>query len=177
MNLRQKINQLFIVGYGGDDFSKNTIFTELLRENLGGVIFFTQNIISKEQFCKNVDGIKKLAKTPLFLSIDQEGGRVERTENIHGGKKYLSAKYAAEKGMDFVKKQSEEIADELISYGLNMNFAPDLDVNTNPNNPIIGERAYSDKPDEAAKFGICVFKTYQEKGIIPVGKHLSLIHI
>lgn len=173
MNLRQKINQLFIVGYGGDDFSKNTIFTELLRENLGGVIFFTQNIISKEQFCKNVDGIKKLAKTPLFLSIDQEGGRVERTENIHGGKKYLSAKYAAEKGMDFVKKQSEEIADELISYGLNMNFSPDLDVNTNPKNPIIGERAYSDKPDEAAKFGICVFKTYQEKGIIPVGKHFA----
>ena len=171
MNLRQKINQLFIVGYGGDDFSKNTIFTELLRENLGGVIFFTQNIISKEQFCKNVDGIKKLAKTPLFLSIDQEGGRVERTEKIHGGKKYLSAKYAYKKGLDFLENQTKEIANELKKYGINLNFAPCTDVNSNPNNPIINERAFADNPTDVINGARVVIKTYQENGIMPCIKH------
>lgn len=173
MNLREKINQLFIVGYSGDEFSKNEIFVNLLKENLGGVIFFTQNIISENRFKDNVSRIKKIAKTPLFLSIDQEGGRVERTENIHCGKKYLSAKYSAEKGLDFTIEQTMAIADELKSYGLNMNFAPVLDTNTNHKNPIIGERAYSNIPDEVVKFGNAVFKTYQRQGIIPVGKHFA----
>lgn len=171
LNLKQKINQLFIVGFEGDDPNKCELFQKLLKNGLGGVIFFTQNVKSKKQFKEIIDSINKNAMLPLFLSIDQEGGRVERTENIHSGKKYLSAKYAAEKGIDFLIAQTDEMAKELKEFGINMNFAPVLDVNTNENNPIIGERAYSNKSDEVIKYSKPVIDRYIKNSIIPVGKH------
>ena len=108
-----------------DIFMKNLIYKKFiigtgeyldyaLEHHLGGVIFFTKDISSKEQFINLVHDIKKKAKEPLFLSIDQEGGRVERTENIH--KRYLSQKFAYEKGFNYMKTQYETIADELKEY-------------------------------------------------------------
>lgn len=171
LTLKQKINQLFIAGFEGDNPKNCELFQELLKDGIGGVIFFTQNIKSKEQFKGIIDSINENALIRPFMSIDQEGGRVERTENIHNGKKYLSAKYAAEKGIDFLENQTDEMAKELRGYGINMNFAPVLDVNTNENNPIIGERAYSNNPDEVIKFSTPVIDTYVKNSIIPVGKH------
>lgn len=175
MNLREKINQLFILGYEGSDFKTNKNFVELLRNGLGGVIFFTQNILTENQFKAQVNEIKNLAKIPLFLSIDEEGGRVERFENINshykGGKKYLSAKYIAERGEKALISQTQNIAEELKYFGLNMNFAPVLDVNSNPKNPIIGERAYSDNPEDVAKYALLVNEIYTKNNIITVGKH------
>lgn len=170
-SLRQKINQLFIAGYDGENIDNCNIFKELLKDGLGGVIFFTKNIKSVKQFQDNIEKIKDLSLISPFLSIDQEGGRVERTENIHGGKKYLSAKDAANKGVSFVQKQTQELCAELLDYGINMNFAPVLDTNTNPQNPIIGVRSYGDNPDDVIKFATEVFKIHQQNGIIPVGKH------
>ena len=165
MDLRQKLYQMFILGTDGDGYK------EALKNNLGGIIFFTKDIKSIEQFKNLISEIKSVALTSPFLSIDQEGGRVERTENIHNGKKYLSAKYAFEKGEDFLKEQTLEIANELKSYGINLNFAPCIDVNTNPNNPIIGERAFSDNADEVIKGEKIVSQIYRENGIIPCVKH------
>lgn len=170
-SLENKINQLFIVGFDGFDAKKAEYFNCLLEHGLGGVIFFTKNILSSSQFAENSAYIKEKSLIPPFLSIDQEGGRVERTENIHGGKKYLSAKFAAQNGVDFVEKQTEALCDELLSFGINMNFAPVLDTNTNPKNPIIGERAYGDNPDDVIKFAQKVIEIHKKKGIIPVGKH------
>lgn len=172
-SLRNKINQLFIVGFEGDNVLDCEIFTELAKNGLGGAIFFTKNILSKEQFKNNIEKIKEISLISPFLSIDQEGGRVERTENIHNGKKYLSAKDVADKGMNFVIKQTTELCDELISYGINMNFTPVLDTNTNPKNPIIGVRAYGDNADDVVKFATPVFKIHQGKGLVPVGKHFA----
>ena len=169
--LRQKINQMFIVGYDGDSPQNCEILRQLSENGLGGVIFFTKNIISKEQFQKSIKEIMNFSLIPPFLSIDQEGGRVERTENIHNGKKYLSAAEAALKGEDFVRNQTEELCSELKSYGLNMNFAPVLDTNTNPDNPIIGIRAYGNTPEEVVKFADIVRKVQEKYGIISVGKH------
>ena len=165
MDLREKLYQMFILGTEGD------CYKQALKNNLGGIIFFTKDILSKEQFKSFIKEIKLSAKTIPFLSIDQEGGRVERTENIHNGKKYLSAKYAFEKGEDFLKKQTQKIALELKEYGINLNFAPCIDVNTNPNNPIIGERSFSSIPDEVIKCEKIVSQTYRENGIIPCVKH------
>lgn len=170
-SLKNKINQLFIIGFSGNNADKSEILKKLLHEGLGGVIFFTPNIETSKQFRRNTDTIKNHALISPFLSIDQEGGRVERTENIHSGKKYLSAKIAAEKGLDFVKLQTEELCDDLLSYGINMNFAPVLDTNTNPNNPIIGIRAYGNTPETVIKYATEVIKIHKQKGIIPVGKH------
>lgn len=163
--LKEKLNQMFILGIEGG------YYKELLKEGLGGIIFFTKDIQSEEQFKSLIQDIKSISKVPPFLSIDQEGGRVERTENIHNGKKYLSAKFAFEKGETFLKEQTENIANELKSYGINLNFAPCIDTNTNPNNPIIGVRAFSANPDDVIKAEQIVSKTYEENEIIPCVKH------
>lgn len=161
--MKQKLYQMFILGCDGGGYK------QALKEGLGGIIFFTKDIQSAEQFRALIEDIKAQSLIPPFLSIDQEGGRVERTENIHNGKKYLSAKYAHSKGI--LKEQTKAIAQELKSYGINLNFAPCIDVNTNPNNPIIGERAFSDNAKEVIKCEKIVSQTYRENGIIPCVKH------
>ena len=162
-SLREKVYQMFILGSSGEGLNK------ALPLGLGGVIFFTQDIKSEKQIKKFTDGCKNIALIPPFLSIDQEGGRVERTENIHNGKKYLSARFAFEQGV--LEKQTVEIANELSLYGINLNFAPCVDVNTNPQNPIIGERAFSNKTFEVIEAEKIVSKVYVDNGIIPCVKH------
>lgn len=159
--MEKLVYQMFILGTGNLD--------EALRRGLGGVIFFTRDIKSKEQFKNLISEIKSKSLIPPFLSIDQEGGRVERTENIHP--RYLSAKYAFEKGEEFLKTQTENIAKELKEYGINLNFAPCADVNTNPDNPIIGERAFSSKVDEVIRGVEICSQIYKKNGIIPCIKH------
>lgn len=171
LTLKQKISQMFILGFKGNDFETNKHFCDVLSNGLGGVIFFTHNILSEQQFKSLTTKLSQNTMIPLFFSIDQEGGRVERTENIHTGKKYLSAKYAYQKGTDFLKTQMDNIAKELKSFGINMNFAPVLDVNTNYKNPIIGERSFSSDTDEVITAAKIVYEEYEKNNIISVGKH------
>lgn len=168
---KQKLYQMFILGLEGTDLKDNPNLIKALRDGLGGVIFFTENIKTEKQFKNLVNDIKREAKILPFLSIDQEGGKVERTENIFGGKKYLSGGKCAFKGKDFLRAQTEQISLELKDFGVNLNFAPVLDVNTNPNNPVIGERAFSNNPDDVIKFGKIAVETYLKNGIIPCVKH------
>lgn len=165
MDIREKLYQMFILGLDGNGYK------EALTKGLGGIIFFTKDIQTPEQFKNLCAEITSQSKITPFLSIDQEGGRVERTENIHGGKKYLSAKFAFEKGEEFLRNQTDEIAEELKSYGINLNFAPCIDVNTNPNNPIIGERAFSNNPEEVILGQRIVSATYRKNRLIPCVKH------
>lgn len=161
--LSDKVFQMFIAGTGINlEYS--------LRHGLGGVIFFKDDIQSSGQFKTLISEIKDKSKTAPFLSVDQEGGRVERTTNIHP-RKYLSPKYAYEKGEDFLSRQTQEMLSELKEYGINMNFAPCMDVNSNPDNPIIGERAFSDNPQDVCKGFDIVNPIYKKYNIIPVVKH------
>lgn len=161
-SMRKLVYQKFILGTGQP-------LDKALSNGLGGVIFFTRDIVSKEQFCNLIKDIKAKSKNPIFLSIDQEGGRVERTENIHP--RYLSPKFAFEKGEEFLVEQTKKIAKELNSYGINLNFAPCADVNTNPQNPIIGERAFSNNPQSVIKGVKIVSDIFRENKIIPCVKH------
>ena len=160
--MEKLVYQMFILGTG-------EALDEALKKGLGGVIFFTKDIQSREQFKNLVSGIKSKSLILPFLSIDQEGGRVERTENIHP--RYLSPRFAFQKGENFLHEQSEKIALELKDYGLNLNFAPCADVNTNPNNPIIGERSFSSNTDDVIKGINIVSEEFRKNGIIPCLKH------
>ena len=162
-SLRQKVYQLFILGLDGGNYR------QALMDGLGGIIFFTNDILSEEQFVSVTNECKNIALIKPFLSIDQEGGRVERTQNIHGGKKYLSAKYAFEQNV--LRQQTCDIAKELSRYGVNLNFAPCIDVNTNPDNPIIAERAFSSRVEDVIEAEKIVSDTYRENGILPCVKH------
>lgn len=170
INLKNKIYQMFILGLEGPELANNANLVSALEEGLGGVIFFTQNIQNVSQFKQLVQDIKVKSRTMPFLSIDQEGGRVERTENLFGGKKYLSGDKFGGK-YNLLQEQTAQIAQELKDFGINLNFAPVLDVNTNPNNPIIGERAFSGDTDEVIKCGKIVVDIYLNNGIIPCTKH------
>lgn len=157
--MEKYVYQMFILGLDNP--------FEALSKGLGGVIFFTKDINSEKQLKNDIQDVKKSAFTPPFISIDQEGGRVERTENIRP--KRLSPRDAYKNGK--LEFQSDEIAKELSEWGFNLNFAPCADVNTNPNNPIIGERAFSDNPEDVIK-GVNIFvKSMRKYGIIPCVKH------
>lgn len=156
------IYQMFILGTGIN-------IKQALEHGLGGVIYFTRDIKDKEQFCNLIKEHSSAALVPPFLSIDQEGGKVERTENIH--ERYLSPRYAFRKGPESLRIQAEKISKELKEYGINLNFAPCADVNTNSENPIIGERAFSDKTEDVIKGVEIVSDVYHKNGIIPCIKH------
>lgn len=160
--MEKLVYQMFILGTG-------EALDEALSKGLGGVIFFTRDIQTVEQFKNLIAEIKSKAEVAPFLSIDQEGGRVERTENLHP--RYLSPRFAFQKGEEFLKGQSCEIAQELKGYGINLNFAPCADVNTNPNNPIIGERSFSSDTDEVIRGVNIVSEEFRANGIIPCLKH------
>lgn len=160
--MEKLVYQMFILGTG-------EALDEALSKGLGGVIFFTRDIQTVEQFKNLIAEIKSKAEVAPFLSIDQEGGRVERTENLHP--RYLSPRFAFQKGEEFLKSQSREIAQELKGYGINLNFAPCADVNTNPNNPIIGERSFSSDTDEVIRGVNIVSEEFRANGIIPCLKH------
>lgn len=160
--MEKLVYQMFILGTG-------EALDEALSKGLGGVIFFTRDIQTVEQFKNLIAEIKSKAEVAPFLSIDQEGGRVERTENLHP--RYLSPRIAFQKGEEFLKSQSREIAQELKGYGINLNFAPCADVNTNPNNPIIGERSFSSDTDEVIRGVNIVSEEFRANEIIPCLKH------
>ena len=103
VDLRTKLYQMFILGCEGGEYKT------ALKQGLGGVIFFSKDIHSKEQFKELINDIKSQSLISPFLSIDQEGGRVERTENIHGGKKYLSARFAFEKVKTFCRNKPDKL--------------------------------------------------------------------
>ena len=171
MNLKNKLYQMFMIAPQTTELISGGNLELALKSGLGGVIFFTKNIISIEQVQTFTSKIKNCAIIPPFLGIDQEGGRVERTENIFNGKKFLSAQYQAQCGIECVIDQTKQIAKLIKSMGFNMNFAPVLDVNTNPKNPIIGERAYGNNANDVQKYALCAMETYLDNKIIPVGKH------
>lgn len=159
--MEKLVHQMFILGCEDLD--------EALKKGLGGVILFTKDIQSEGELKEKIKDIKSKSLISPFISIDQEGGRVERTENIRP--KRESAKYAFQKGKDFLLKQSNEILRELKTWGFNLNFAPCIDVNTNPKNPIIGERAFSNNPEEVIEGAKIFIETSRKNGIIPCVKH------
>ena len=159
--MEKLVYQMFILGCDNLEMP--------LKKGIGGVIFFTKDINSEEELINKIKNIKSQALVPPFISIDQEGGRVERTEKIR--ERRLSAKFAYAKGLEYLKQQSEEISKELKNWGFNLNFAPCIDINTNPNNPIIGERAFADNVEDVIK-GYEIFTNASRKcGVIPCVKH------
>ena len=159
--MREKVYQKFILGCENPSGA--------LRKGLGGVIFFAKDIKTTSQVKSQIKEYQQIALIQPFISIDQEGGRVERTEAIHPRR--LSAKKAFEKGEEYLKAQSEEISKELADLGFNLNFAPCIDVNTNPQNPIIGERAFSSNPQDVIKGANIFINASRKYGIIPCIKH------
>ena len=172
MTLEEKIGQMVIVGLDGYEISPNTVeFID--KYKVGGFIFFANNIQSSSQLLKFMNSIKaenSKNSIPLFLSIDEEGGRVTRMP-----KEFV--KFPSNKIIGNVNKKefSYEIgkvmANKIGAFGFNMNFAPVLDVNSNPSNPVIGDRAFSSEASIVSSLGVETMRGLQQGKVIPVVKH------
>ena len=170
MTVRDLVGQLLMVGFQGTSLSPEWI--KWLREyRPGGVILFARNITDPEQAARLTNALQEHAPNPpLLIAIDEEGGRVSRLPQ--GFTTFPSAsRVAAQRSPDVAFDAAQATAKELRAVGINMNMAPVLDVNSNPANPIIGDRAYGEHPRRVCDFGAAVMKGLRDNGVIPCGKH------
>ncbi len=168
--LHRRVGQLAIVGCAG-----TTVPVELrafAREfDLGGVILFARNVESAEQVAGMAREIGELSRDlPLWVSVDQEGGRVARLKRPftewppmialgRSGDERLADRFA------------RALAAELRAVGISLDYAPVLDVHTNPKNTVIGDRALGERPEVVARLGAAIVRALQEEGVAACGKH------
>lgn len=172
LTLDEKIGQLFVVGFNEDHLSEKLV--DLINKyKFGNIILFLRNISSMENlFNLNKDIQKTMLDVlgiPSFITIDQEGGMVTRLfkgATVFPGAMTLSA--TGDSNNAYL--QGLYMAQEMDALGINVNFAPVLDVNTNPLNPGIGVRSYSDAPNVVSEFGRAYIKGLQTK-VFATGKH------
>lgn len=195
VSLEQQIAQKIMLdlrNYCGNHFKKpqdtcRTPLTQLPSElaeliadtDLGGVILFADNLVELEQIVKlNYDLQSAAAKSslgaPLFLSIDQEGGRVARVprqfSTAFTGAMSIGATYQKQ-GTKYATQVADVLATEVLALGFNTNHAPTVDVNINPNNPVINVRSFSEDPTVVSILGAAQVKAFQDQGLIANIKH------
>lgn len=167
---RKHAGQLAIAGFAGHTIPSD--LKQLAREfDLGGVIFFARNVDSPEQVADLAREAQELAdELPLWVSVDQEGGRVARLKGPftewppmmtlgRSGDEKLAERFA------------RALAAELRAVGITLDYAPVLDILTNPRNPVIGDRSLAERAEDVARLGSAIIRTLQAEGVAASGKH------
>ena len=168
--LRDKIGQMLMVGLAGEALTEEELL--ILRDYpFGGFIFFSHNCRTPQQIRALCHSLWQAAKDgPPFIAIDQEGGRVHRLPEPFTH--FPSAACVGEKGDPALAYQAgRAAAAELALVGINLNFAPVLDVSSKSQNPIIGDRAFASDPQRVIKSSEPWIQGTRDGGIIPCGKH------
>lgn len=174
-----KIGQMIMMGL--DDFTKldksQPMFRSIEKGMLGGVILFEKHI-NKRNSAKNLNKItnyiQEISPIPVLISIDEEGGRVNRLKPKYGFPLTVSAQYLGHlDNADTTRFYTSQSAQTMIELGINMNLAPNVDVNINPQNPVIGskERSYSEDYLLVIKHADVMVDEQTNKGVINVLKH------
>ncbi len=168
--LHRQIGQLAVVGFEGTSLPAD--IRALAREfDLGGVILFARNVESPEQVAEIAREAQQLAQDlPLWVGIDQEGGRVARLRHPLTEWPPMQTLGRADDGA-LAGRFAAALARELLAVGISIDFAPVLDVLTNPKNPAIGDRALGDRAESVARLGAVIVRTLQESGLAACGKH------
>ena len=164
------MGQLLIAGFNGQQIPAE--LRSIAREfGLGGVILFARNVVDPEQVAElSFDAAQLVADLPVWVSVDQEGGRVARLKApftewppmitlSRSGDTALAVRFA------------RALARELKAVGVTLDYAPVLDILTNPANPVIGERALGQTAHDVARLGGAIIRTLQTEGIAACGKH------
>ncbi|WP_282131352.1 glycoside hydrolase family 3 protein [Pseudoalteromonas aliena] len=157
----------------------NELAQAITKHNIGGVILFSENTQSVEQIITLNNQLQAAAsqsssKLPLFISIDQEGGRVARlprdVATSFTGNMSIGATYKKH-GVSFATKTASVIAKELSTLGINVNYAPTVDVNMNPDNPVINVRSFGENPAIVAELGAAQVAGFENNSVITSLKH------
>lgn len=176
MSLQEKVGQLFMCGFHGTEPSAD--IRQLIEKcQVGGIIYFRRNVNDVEQVCRLSSGLQHIAAAsgstglPLLISIDQEGGMVARIDTddvtLTPGNMTLGATRDSRAAYETALISGRELRE----MGINMNFAPCLDVNNNPNNPVIGIRSYGEDPVLVGELGAATVRGFQEAGVAATVKH------
>ena len=176
MAVEQKAAQLLVAGIEGTEPGEDAV-QAIQGYQVGGVILFGRNVESAEQLAALTNGLKELNGdyVPLFLCVDQEGGRVDRmppeVTDLPSALDFGSiADPAARMAACFTLGQT--LAAQCAAFGFNMDFAPSLDIWSNPDNTVIGDRAFGNDWEWTAFFGMSAVEGMEKQGtVIPVVKH------
>lgn len=181
MGFVQEIAQIFVVGFRGCSLEADHWLTAALAHHPpGGVILFdrnvdrsVQNIESGPQLAALTATLQQRSRTPLLIAVDQEGGMVCRLKERDGFMASGSAARLAELGLEATTDLTDQLAAQLSSMGINLNFAPVVDLNLNPENPIIGryERSFGADPSRVVAFAQAVIEAHHRYRIACCLKH------
>ena len=182
-SLEKKIAQMLMIGFDGYRIDKNHQVAEAVSKyNLGGVVLFDleqkdyqlKNIKSPKQVQKLIKDLQSISKQQLLIGIDYEGGQVNRLKKEYGFPQTYCHKYFGDLNDGaFTYEQSAVMASTLSELGINLNFAPVVDLNRNPKNPIIAkkERSFSQNPEVVISHAGQFIKAHAESGILACIKH------
>ncbi len=193
VSLRNKIAQMLLVGFDGQQVIENSpIIEQLDKHGLGGVILFDYHLPQKK-FDKNIGNPEQVRllneklqqfnqalntkhhrpPLPLLIAVDYEGGAVNRLKAQYGFPETIAAQDLLLMSEPAVQQVALQMAQTLKETGFNLNFAPVLDLNINPDNPVLGKlgRCFSEKSSEVIRLGRLFAQAFRAEGIHPVYKH------
>ena len=191
ISLEERAARMIIVGMPGVELTpRSTIINDITKRKIGGVILFESNVVSaaekklspeqlakinfKERLTKLCTDIRELADYPIIISIDQEGGLVNRLKERYGFVPSVTQQYLGEQDDEFTtRRYARSTAEQLYELGINTNFAPCVDVNINPECPVIGRngRSFSQDTTKVVKHASYVIEEHHKKGVITAIKH------
>ncbi len=181
--LTDKIGELVMVGFRGMEVDgSDPILQQIRAGEVGGVVLFdvdvatgsSRNVESPEQVTSLVADLQDAARSPLLVAIDQEGGRVSRLKERYGFPSTLSQQELGERNsLELTRSQAAETAESLADVGINLNFAPVVDVNVNPASPAIGSlgRSFSGDPAVVTDHARAVIEAHRGAGVLTAVKH------
>lgn len=177
-SLDMMIGQMILIGVSGTSVEPDNEALKAVAEGkAGSVILFEKNIAKSNSYVKLkklIWDLQEAAPVPLFIAIDQEGGRVNRLKTKYGFPTSVTHKYLGQTGsLDTTRFYSELMASTLAGMGINFNFAPVVDLETNPDNPIIARygRAFSADPDSVVIHSRAFISAHRFFGVMTALKH------
>lgn len=184
MSLEEKVSQMFVVNLELLDDTRGSYYehrkcTKEMKRTLekypvGGAVLFSRNIESREQTMQLIADLQQNAKTPLFITVDEEGGNVARiaSNDNMGTTSFPSMEYIGEnENADYAYSMGETIGSEIKELGFNVDFAPVADVKTNESNTEIGSRSFGSDADKVAEMVVNVVNGIQSRGVSATLKH------
>ena len=176
-SLDTKIGQMIMMGmYGTSVSPKNSIYKYIQQGIVGGVLVYERNVHktqAKKKMTSLCSTLQSASKIPLLISIDQEGGQVNRLKTKYGFQPMPSAlNVARRKDTNYAKKIANRIASSCSTLGINVNYAPVLDLH-NPSCPVLGKRGrcFSSNPNTVAKYGEVYVDAHRDHQVLTVLKH------
>lgn len=173
MTLDEKIGQMMIIYYRAASMD-STLKSALETVQPGGFILFAENMSSYDGTLKLIKEIKASSKIPMFMSIDEEGGKVQRLLKLQG-KEVSNVPSMYDVGLkndtELTYQVGKLLAEELKVFGINMDFAPVIDVYSNPDNKVIGTRSFGTTAELVSTHGQKLATGLLDNGVIPVYKH------